>query len=123
ACGGVSRVVCEIGCRAGECGRCGAVRVLEDYKALGVECAAMGLRLFRGIRERYPEWRHIAGGDGDVAPLGITLADAAEQPQSHRGALHAERLVVLEHPDRPAPAALARPTPDLAHNARHPATR
>jgi asparagine synthase (glutamine-hydrolysing) len=24
----------------------------------------MGLRLCRGIRERYPEWRHIADGDG-----------------------------------------------------------
>ena len=38
--------------------------VLEDYKALDVECAAMGLRLCRGIRERYPEWRHLADGDG-----------------------------------------------------------
>jgi asparagine synthase (glutamine-hydrolysing) len=40
------------------------VRVLEDYKPLDVECASMGLRLFRGIRERYPEWRHVADGDG-----------------------------------------------------------
>ncbi len=24
----------------------------------------MGLRLCRGIRERYPEWRHLADGDG-----------------------------------------------------------
>ena len=43
---------------------CETVRVLEDYKALDVECAAMGLRLCRGIRERYPEWRHLADGDG-----------------------------------------------------------
>jgi hypothetical protein len=24
----------------------------------------MGLRLCRGVRERYPEWRHLADGDG-----------------------------------------------------------
>jgi asparagine synthase (glutamine-hydrolysing) len=41
-----------------------AITVLEDYKALDVECAAMGLRLLRGIRERYPDWRDIADGDG-----------------------------------------------------------
>jgi asparagine synthase (glutamine-hydrolysing) len=41
-----------------------AVRVVEDYKRLDIECAAMGLLLCRGIRERYPEWRHLADGDG-----------------------------------------------------------
>ena len=40
------------------------LRVLEDYKELDVQCAAMGLRLCKGIRARYPEWRHIADGDG-----------------------------------------------------------
>ncbi len=40
------------------------VRVLEDYKALDVECAAMGLALCRGIRARYPEWRFLIDGDG-----------------------------------------------------------
>jgi asparagine synthase (glutamine-hydrolysing) len=40
------------------------LRVIEDYKTLDVECAAMGLRLCRGIRERYPEWRHLTDGDG-----------------------------------------------------------
>lgn len=40
------------------------LRVLEDYKSLDVECAAMGLRLCHGIRERYPEWRYLADGDG-----------------------------------------------------------
>jgi len=40
------------------------LRVLEDYKTLDVECAAMGLRLCHGIRDRYPEWRHLADGDG-----------------------------------------------------------
>jgi asparagine synthase (glutamine-hydrolysing) len=38
--------------------------VLEDYKPLDVECAAMGLRLCHGIRERYPDWRYLADGDG-----------------------------------------------------------
>ncbi len=41
-----------------------AVRVVEDYKPLDIECAAMGLALFRGIRERYPDWRYLADGDG-----------------------------------------------------------
>jgi asparagine synthase (glutamine-hydrolysing) len=40
------------------------LRVLEDYKALDVECAAMGLLLCQGIRDRYPDWRHLADGDG-----------------------------------------------------------
>ena len=40
------------------------LRALEDYKELDVQCAAMGLRLCKGIRTRYPEWRHIADGDG-----------------------------------------------------------
>jgi asparagine synthase (glutamine-hydrolysing) len=40
------------------------LRVLEDYKPLDVECAAMGMRLCRGIRTRYAGWRHLADGDG-----------------------------------------------------------
>ncbi len=40
------------------------LRLLEDYKPLDVECAAMGLQLCQGIRARYPEWRHLAAGDG-----------------------------------------------------------
>jgi len=40
------------------------LRVLEDYKPLDVECAAMGLALCRGIRARHPEWRYLADGDG-----------------------------------------------------------
>ncbi len=41
-----------------------AVEVLEDYKPLDVECAAVSLALCRGIRERYPEWRFLIDGDG-----------------------------------------------------------
>lgn len=40
------------------------LRVLEDYKVLDVQCAAMGLALCRGIRRRYPDWRHLIDGDG-----------------------------------------------------------
>jgi asparagine synthase (glutamine-hydrolysing) len=40
------------------------LRVLEDYKPLDVECAAVGLALCRGIRRRYPDWRHLLDGDG-----------------------------------------------------------
>ena len=41
-----------------------AIRVVEDYKPLDVESAAMALALFRGIRSRYPGWLHVADGDG-----------------------------------------------------------
>ena len=41
-----------------------AVRVVEDYKPLDVECAAMALALCRGIRARYPDWRFLLDGDG-----------------------------------------------------------
>ena len=54
----------EIGGRADDLDVEQTLRVLEDYKSLDVECAAMGLLLCKGIRERYPEWRHLADGDG-----------------------------------------------------------
>ena len=41
-----------------------AVAVIEDYKPLDVECAAVNLALLEGIRERYPEWRLLVDGDG-----------------------------------------------------------
>jgi asparagine synthase (glutamine-hydrolysing) len=40
------------------------IRVLEDYKPLDVECASMVLTLCRGIRQRYPNWKHLIDGDG-----------------------------------------------------------
>jgi asparagine synthase (glutamine-hydrolysing) len=40
------------------------LRVMEDYKPLDVECAAMGLALCRGIRARYPQWKYLVDGDG-----------------------------------------------------------
>jgi asparagine synthase (glutamine-hydrolysing) len=41
-----------------------ALRVVEDYKPLDIECASMGLQLCRGIRERYPQWTYLLDGDG-----------------------------------------------------------
>src|SRR5215216_6791414 len=41
-----------------------AVAVIEDYKPLDVECAAVNLQLLAGIRARYPEWRLLVDGDG-----------------------------------------------------------
>ena len=41
-----------------------AVAVVEDYKPLDVESAAAALALLRGIRARYPDWRHLIDGDG-----------------------------------------------------------
>ena len=61
---GLSLFLEEISADAGDLDACETIRVLEDYKALDVECAAMGIRLCRGIRERYPDWRDLADGDG-----------------------------------------------------------
>jgi asparagine synthase (glutamine-hydrolysing) len=41
-----------------------AVAVIEDYKPLDVECAAVNLALLADIRERYPDWRLLVDGDG-----------------------------------------------------------
>jgi asparagine synthase (glutamine-hydrolysing) len=40
------------------------IRIVEDYKSLDVESASMALALCRGIRARYPQWRHLIDGDG-----------------------------------------------------------
>jgi asparagine synthase (glutamine-hydrolysing) len=41
-----------------------AIRVVEDYKPLDIQSATMGIALCRGIRERYPDWKYLADGDG-----------------------------------------------------------
>jgi len=40
------------------------VQVIEDYKPLDVQAAAMGLAICRGIRKRYPDWTWLVDGDG-----------------------------------------------------------
>jgi asparagine synthase (glutamine-hydrolysing) len=42
----------------------GAIRLIEDYHPLDVECAAAGVALLRGIRRRHPRLRHLLDGDG-----------------------------------------------------------
>ncbi len=41
-----------------------AVAVIEDYKPLDVECAAVNLALLAGLRARYPGWKLLVDGDG-----------------------------------------------------------
>jgi asparagine synthase (glutamine-hydrolysing) len=41
-----------------------AIRVIEDYHPLDVECAATSLCLLRGIRSRYPSLTFLLDGDG-----------------------------------------------------------
>ena len=41
-----------------------AISVIEDYKPLDVQAAAMGYALCRGIRQRYPDWKWLIDGDG-----------------------------------------------------------
>jgi asparagine synthase (glutamine-hydrolysing) len=41
-----------------------AVRTIEDFHPLDVECAAAALCLLRGIRERYPTLGYLLDGDG-----------------------------------------------------------
>src|SRR5204862_5736101 len=41
-----------------------AAAVIEDYKPLDVERAAVNLALLQEIRARYPEWRLVADGEG-----------------------------------------------------------
>jgi asparagine synthase (glutamine-hydrolysing) len=40
------------------------IEIVEDYKALDIQSASMGIALLRGIRARYPEWRFLLDGDG-----------------------------------------------------------
>src|SRR5262249_19292536 len=41
-----------------------AIRVIEDYHPLDVECAAVALCLLRAVRERYPNLKYLLDGDG-----------------------------------------------------------
>lgn len=41
-----------------------AIRLIEDYHPLDVECAATAMCLLHGIRERYPSLTYLLDGDG-----------------------------------------------------------
>ena len=83
-----------------------AVRVIEDYKPLDVECATVALALLRGIRERYPEWRYLADGDGgdenlkglsDRGESGAFDSQRGEQLDALSGGLGRRRGEALAH--------------------------
>lgn len=40
------------------------IEIVEDYQALDIQSASMGIALLRGIRALYPEWRYLLDGDG-----------------------------------------------------------
>lgn len=40
------------------------IKTVEDYKALDVESAVMAMALCKSVRQRYPDWRYLADGDG-----------------------------------------------------------
>jgi asparagine synthase (glutamine-hydrolysing) len=42
----------------------GAIRVIEDYHPLDVECAAASMLLLAELRARHPDVRHLLDGDG-----------------------------------------------------------
>jgi asparagine synthase (glutamine-hydrolysing) len=42
----------------------GAIRLIEDYHPLDVECAATATCLLRAVRERYPSLTYVLDGDG-----------------------------------------------------------
>ncbi len=55
------------------------VRLIEDYKPLDVQSAAMAAALCRRIRQRYPDWRWLVDGDGGDENLkDYPLQDNAE---------------------------------------------
>jgi asparagine synthase (glutamine-hydrolysing) len=41
-----------------------AIRVIEDYHPLDVECAATAVCLLRAVRDRYPHLKYLLDGDG-----------------------------------------------------------
>ena len=41
-----------------------AIRIVEDYKPLDIQAAAMAIAALEEIRKRYPDWRYLIDGDG-----------------------------------------------------------
>ncbi|MFH5884450.1 asparagine synthase-related protein [Halalkalibaculum sp. DA3122] len=56
-----------------------AIEVIEDYKPLDVQAAAMTLALCRKIRQRYPDWKFLADGDGGDENLKDYPIDANDE--------------------------------------------
>jgi asparagine synthase (glutamine-hydrolysing) len=66
----------------------GAIRLIEDYQPLDVECAADATCLLRGVRQRYPGLKYLLDGDGGDENLksypledsDLTLASVLRNP-------------------------------------------
>ncbi len=56
-----------------------AIEVIEDYKPLDVQAAAMTLALCKQIRQRYPDWKYLADGDGGDENLKDYPIDANDE--------------------------------------------
>jgi asparagine synthase (glutamine-hydrolysing) len=54
----------RISASSADCDLEGAIRLIEDYQPLDVECAATARCLLKGIRQRYPRLRYLLDGDG-----------------------------------------------------------
>ncbi len=54
----------QVDVAAGRLDPLAAVEVIEDYKPRDVECATVALALLAEIRDRYPDWKYLADGDG-----------------------------------------------------------
>lgn len=61
---GIAETVERIEAPASDVSLAEAIRVVEDYHPLDVECAAAALVLLRGIRRRHPSLRYLLDGDG-----------------------------------------------------------
>ena len=66
----------------------GAIRLIEDYQPLDVECAATSVCLLHGIRQRFPQLRYLIDGDGGdenwksypLADSDLTLSSVLRNP-------------------------------------------
>ncbi|MDR8391842.1 asparagine synthase-related protein [Aliifodinibius sp. S!AR15-10] len=56
-----------------------AIEVIEDYKPLDVQAAAMTLALCKQIRQKYPDWTYLADGDGGDENLKDYPIDANDE--------------------------------------------
>ena len=69
-----------------------AIRVIEDYHPLDVECAAVALCLLQAIRNRYPHLKYLLDGDGGDENLksypledsDLTLASVLRNPMLYQ---------------------------------------
>jgi asparagine synthase (glutamine-hydrolysing) len=91
------RAVCHLGLEssweridasAGDYDLEAAIRLIEDYQPLDVECAATAMCLLRGVRQRYPRLKYLLDGDGGdenlksypLADSDLTLSSVLRNP-------------------------------------------